>query len=91
VLLQEIPGVDKTVAAAIIAEMGADMSVFAYSRVFSQLGSWEGVCPGDKELAGKRMNSRNPEGNVYRKTTLVKVVRARLGQKLPISKTSSTV
>jgi hypothetical protein len=33
--------VDKIVAAAIIAEMGVDMSVFAYSRVFSQLGSWE--------------------------------------------------
>src|SRR5437773_4316112 len=41
-LLQEIPGVDWTLAAVIIAELGLDMSVFQNA---SQLTSWAGVCP----------------------------------------------
>src|SRR5216684_1925810 len=39
-LLQEIPGVDWTLAAVIIAELGVDMSVF---QCVSQLASWAGV------------------------------------------------
>src|SRR5215472_7775699 len=42
-LLQEIPGVDWTLAAVIIAELGVDMSVF---QSVSQAASWAGVCPG---------------------------------------------
>lgn len=72
-LLQEIPGVDKTVAAAIIAEMGVDMSVFAS---VSQLASWAGLCPGNNESAGKRKSSRIPKGNVYLKTALVEAANA---------------
>jgi transposase len=67
-LLQEIPGVDWTLAAVIIAELGVDMSVFAN---VSQLTSWAGVCPGNNESAGKRKSSRIPKGNVYLKTALV--------------------
>ena len=50
-LLDEIPGVDWTLAAVIIAELGVDMSVF---QNVSQLASWAGVCPGNNESAGKR-------------------------------------
>ncbi len=39
-LLDEIPGVDWTLAAVIIAELGIDMSVF---QNVSQLASWAGV------------------------------------------------
>jgi len=67
-LLDEIPGVDWTLAAVIIAEMGVDMSVF---QSVSQLASWAGVCPGNNESAGKRKSSRIPKGNVYLKTALV--------------------
>jgi transposase len=67
-LLKEIPGVDWTLAAVIIAELGVDMSVFAN---VSQLTSWVGVCPGNNESAGKRKSSRIPKGNVYLKTALV--------------------
>jgi transposase len=67
-LLQEIPGIDETLAAAIIAELGVDMSVF---ENVSQLSSWAGVCPGNNESAGKRRSSRIPKGNVYLKTALV--------------------
>jgi transposase len=67
-LLDEIPGVDWTLAAVIIAELGVDMSVF---QNVSQLASWAGVCPGNNESAGKRKSSRIPKGNVYLKTALV--------------------
>jgi transposase len=67
-LLQEIPGIDETLAAAIIAELGVDMGVV---ENVSQLSSWAGVCPGNNESAGKRRSSRIPKGNVYLKTALV--------------------
>ena len=72
-LLDEIPGVDRTLAAVIIAEMGVDMSVF---QNVSQLASWSGVCPGNNESAGKRKSSRIPKGNVYLKTALVEAAHA---------------
>jgi transposase len=67
-LLQEIPGLERTLAAVIIAELGIDMNVF---ESVSQLASWAGVCPGNNESAGKRKSSRIPKGNVYLKTALV--------------------
>lgn len=67
-LLDEIPGVDWTLAAVIIAELGVDMSVFDN---VSHLASWAGVCPGNNESAGKRKSSRIPKGNVYLKSALV--------------------
>jgi transposase len=72
-LLDEIPGVDRTLAAVIIAELGVDMSVF---QSVSQLASWAGVCPGNNESAGKRRSSRIPKGNVYLKTALVEAAHA---------------
>src|SRR6202166_297239 len=72
-LLQEIPGIDETLAAAIIAELGVDMGVF---ESVSQLSSWAGVCPGNNESAGKRRSSRIPKGNVYLKTALVEAAHA---------------
>ena len=72
-LLQEIPGVDWTLAAVIIAELGVDMKVFGN---VSQLASWAGICPGSNESAGKRKSSRIPQGNVYLKTALVEAANA---------------
>lgn len=72
-LLDEIPGVDWTVAAVIIAELGIDMTVF---QTVSQLVSWAGVCPGNNESAGKRKSSRITKGNVYLKAALVEAANA---------------
>ncbi len=72
-LLDEIPGVDWTLAAAIIAELGVDMSVFGS---VSQLASWAGLCPGNNESAGKRKSSRIPKGNIYLKAALVEAANA---------------
>jgi len=72
-LLDEIPGVNLDLAAAIIAELGVDMKVF---ETVSQLASWAGVCPGNNESAGKRKSSRITKGNVYLKTALVEAANA---------------
>jgi len=72
-LLDQIPGVDWTLAAVIIAELGVDRSVF---QNVSQLASWVGVCPGNNESAGKRKSGRIPKGNVYLKTALVEAANA---------------
>jgi hypothetical protein len=71
--LQEIPGVDHTLAAVIIAELGVDMRVL---QSVSQLASWAGVCPGNNESAGKRKSSRLPKRNVYLNTALVEAASA---------------
>jgi transposase len=42
-LLIQIPGVDWATAAAILAEIGPDMSVFVTAR---RLAAWAGVAPG---------------------------------------------
>ena len=72
-LLEEIPGVDWTLAAVIIAELGVDMKVFPTA---SQLASWAGVSPGNNESAGKRRNARVTKGNFYLKTALVEAAQA---------------
>jgi transposase len=72
-LLTEIPGVDWTLAAVIIAELGVDMKVF---KTASQLASWAGVCPGNNESAGRRKSGRVTQGNVHLKTALVEAAQA---------------
>jgi transposase len=47
-----IPGVSSTVATALVAEMGTNMSVFPSS---AHAASWAGVCPGNFESAGKKI------------------------------------
>jgi len=72
-LLDEIPGVDRGLAAVIIAELGVDMTVF---QSVSHLASWAGVCPGNNESAGKRRNSRVTKGNLYLKSALIEAANA---------------
>lgn len=66
-LLDGIPGVDRTVAAELLAEMGTDMSVF---HSVKHLCAWAGMAPGSYESAGKSKGSRTRRGNVHIKTAL---------------------
>jgi transposase len=50
-----MPGVKKDAAAAILAEIGTDMSVFPND---DHLVSWSGISPGLNESAGKKKGSR---------------------------------
>lgn len=56
-LLQTIPGVKEQGAAAIIAEIGADMDIFPSE---GHLSSWAGMSPGNNESAGKKKAERRP-------------------------------
>ena len=66
-LLIDIPGIERTAAIAIIAEIGLDMSVFPTKE---HLASWAGVCPGNNESAGKRRSGKASRGNLHLKTAL---------------------
>jgi transposase len=59
--LATIPGVDRVVAQAVLAEVG-DLSAFPDA---AHLASWAGLCPGNAESAGKRFSGRTRKGNRY--------------------------
>ena len=62
-----IPGVSVAVADVIIAETGADMTVF---ETPGRLASWAGVCPGQNESAGRVKSSHTRPGDKYLKAAL---------------------
>ena len=66
-LLTSIPGVSGLVADVIIAETGADMSVFATP---GHLASWGGTAPGANESAGRVKSAKTRPGNRYLKRAL---------------------
>lgn len=55
--LDEVPGIDLTIAQGIVAEATADMSGFKNDRFFA---AWAGVAPGNNESANKK-KEQNPE------------------------------
>jgi transposase len=77
-LLQSVPGVQETSAAALLAEIGADMSVFPTE---AQLSSWVGVCPGNRISAGKNKSATIPRGNRWARTALVECAWAAASKK----------
>jgi len=66
-LLQTIPGGGATTAATIIAEIGTDMSRFPSAK---HLASWAGMCPGNKQSAGKRLGGKITSGNSWLRAAL---------------------
>ena len=61
-LLTTIPGVDKRLAEAIIAEIGIDMTRFGAA---ARLASWAGMCPGQHESAGTSRSGRARHGDTH--------------------------
>jgi transposase len=77
-LLQQLPGVNRTAAATIIAEIGVDMRRFASA---AHLASWAGVCPGNRQSGGKRLRSHITTGNPWLRGLLGEVAWAAVRQK----------
>ena len=71
--LDTIPGVGRSTAQVILAEMGADMEQFPSG---GHLASWAGVCPGNNRSADKRKRSPTRKGNNWLKPVLVEAARA---------------
>src|SRR5881409_2078312 len=72
-LLETIPGVARSAAETLIAELGVDMAVFPSS---AHLASWAGQCPGNHESAGKRRSGRPRHGSKWLQTTLTESAKA---------------
>jgi transposase len=72
-LLETIPGVGRTAAQVLIAEVGIDMSVFPTS---AHLASWAGQCPGNRESAGKRRSGKPRHGSKWLRGTLTESAKA---------------
>jgi transposase len=68
VLLDTIPGVGRETAEVMVAEMGADMTLFPSAN---HLASWAGLVPGNHESAGKRLSAKTRKGNRTLCTALV--------------------
>lgn len=66
-LICSIPGIATTTADVLIAETGANMTVFPTA---GQLASWAGVCPGHHESAGRSKSSKTRPGNRWLKGAL---------------------
>ena len=67
-LLQTIPGIAENASAAVVAEIGPDMSPFDDD---GKLTSWCEICPGNNESAGKKFSTNTPKGNPHLVSTLV--------------------
>lgn len=71
-LLCTIPGVGQRGAEVLLAEIGPDMSRFPTP---GHLASWAGMCPGQRESAGKRGSAKTPKGSKWLRTALVESAR----------------
>lgn len=71
--LQTIPGVGPRTAQTILVEVGADMTRFPSA---GHLASWAGVCPGQRESAGKRQSGKTRHGSPWLRASLVEAARA---------------
>lgn len=73
-LLLTVPGVSSVLTAIrIIAEIGADMSVFETAK---HLTSWAGLTPQNNESAGKKKTTRIGKSGAYIKPLLVQIALA---------------
>lgn len=70
-LLMTVPGISTQLTAIrILAEIGADMSVFETAK---QLTSWAGLTPQNQESAGKKKTTRIGRAGAYLKPLLVQI------------------
>ena len=73
-LLLSVPGISSPLTAIrILAEIGADMSVFETAK---KLCSWAGVTPQNNESAGKKKTTRISRAGAYLKPLLVQIALA---------------
>ena len=68
-----IPGVSARTAIMLLAECGADMSVF---RTAAHLASWAGICPGNNISGGKSRTGRTRHGSTALRTALTEAAHA---------------
>jgi transposase len=78
--LDTIPGVGRSVAEALVAEVGVDLTRFPDAK---HLASWAGLCPGNHESAGKRRSGATRKGSPWLRACLVQAAHAAARTKGP--------
>jgi transposase len=71
--LDTIPGIARSAAEQIVAEIGTDMSRFPSA---GHLSAWGGVAPGNHESGGKRLSGRIRQGNLSLRRVLIQAAHA---------------
>ena len=71
--LDTIPGVGRSVAEVLVAEIGPDVGRFPSPQ---HLASWAGLCPGNHESAGNRRSGRTRKGSPWLRACLVQAAHA---------------
>jgi transposase len=66
-ILDQMPGINQRIAQIIVAEVGLDMSRF---KTAAQLASWAGMCPGNRQSAGKSQGGKTRKGNGWLRQAL---------------------
>ena len=72
-LLRTIPGVDRRMAEALVAEIGVDMSRFGSA---ARLASWAGLCPGQYESAGRQRRGTTRKGSKWLRMHLIQAAKS---------------
>lgn len=72
-LVSTIPGVGQHTAQVLIAECGADMSIFPSA---AHLASWAGICPGNHASAGRRGSGKTRPGSTWLRHALTESAKA---------------
>jgi transposase len=66
--LDTIPGINRSIAEVLLAEIGPDMNRFPDAH---HLASWAGMCPGHNESGGKRQSGKTRKGNRWLRQALI--------------------
>ena len=72
-MLDQVPGIGRRVAEAVIAELGTDMSRWL---THAHLASWAKMCPGNNQSGGKRRTAHTGRGNRWLRHALIEAARA---------------
>jgi transposase len=72
-LVCTIPGVKQRTAEVLLAECGADMSIFPTVAHFT---SWAGICPGTNSSAGRRYSGKSRPGSKWLRAALTESAKA---------------
>ncbi|MFL6447827.1 MAG: transposase [Bryobacteraceae bacterium] len=66
-LIKTVPGIQQDSAVSVLAEVGPDINTFPSA---GHLSSWAGLCPGNRQSAGKDKGGRTTRGNRWLRTTM---------------------